>query len=139
MNKKGITLIALIVTVIILMILASVSIVVLMEGNIIERSRQIRAEKRIQESKDTIKSVTLEVLENTDYRHVQELADDIETELKKIKGLEGVSVIQENEDYTVIMPHNIELTFEEIMGKALPLFTKAYITIDEFTGGEYEM
>lgn len=131
MNKKGITLIALIVTVIILMILATVSIVVLMEGNIIERSREIRTERRIQESKDTIKSVTLEVLENKDYRHVTELANDIETEIKKIKGLEEVSLISENEDYTVIMPYDIELTFEDVMGKPLPLFTKSYKTIEE--------
>ena len=134
MKKSGITLIALIVTIVVLLILATVSIAVLTEGNLIETSRKIRTDQRINDSKETIRAVTNQVIGTGEYKDVFTLAADIQTELRKIKGLENVTVTPDVGDHIVSMPYDILLSFEEATGKKLPTYISTYVTKTELEG-----
>ena len=134
MNKKGITLIALIVTIIVLLILVTVSVVAISEGNIIEKTKQIKRDELILETKETIRAVTNKVLGTVQYQTVSELADEIEFELQKVKGFEAATVSLYGDDYQVSTSNNIELTFEEATGKKLPMYMETYITRTELEG-----
>lgn len=134
MSKKGITLIALIVTIIVLLVLATVSVSVITSGNLIMRTKEIKLDEKVTEAKETIRAVTNQVLGTMEYSGVADLAVKIEEELVKIKGLEEVTVLIYGDDYVVSMPGNVQLTFEEATGKKLPLYLDYYVTRTELEG-----
>lgn len=132
-NKKGITLIALIVTIIVLLILASVSIIVVTEGNIIEKARETRRDDKIKESKSLVQSVLNQQIRLKEYNNVSFLASDIENELKTMKGLEEtkLTINSDGSDYIVSMSDNISFTIEDATGRKLPMYIDNYLTRNE--------
>ncbi len=133
-SKKGITLIALAITIIVLVIIATISIAAITNENVLERARQVRQEKRLNEAKETIKAALFKVIGLKKYKNQQELADDVEAELKKMKGLESVIINPSGDDYKVEMPNDISLTFEEVTGKKLQMHIDSYVTLTEIEG-----
>lgn len=134
MNKKGITLIALIITIIVLLILATVSIAVITDGNIIERARETRKEEKIESYKETIRAALNQALNVIGNEDLTALVMFAESELNKMRGLEEVTVTASGDDYVVSMPDDIEITFEEATGKKLPLYVETYVTRSDLEG-----
>lgn len=133
-NKKGITLIVLIVTIIILMLLASVSLLVITNGNIITEARRVKREEKVSDYKNVVKSSTNKIIGLNEYSSVTTLANDIQSDLRSMKGLEEVTITSEGDDYLIEMPEEISFTFEEATGKKLSMYIDNYVTINELEG-----
>lgn len=133
-NKKGITLIVLIVTIIILMLLASVSLLVITNGNIITEARRVKREEKVSDYKNVVKSSTNKIIGLNEYSSVNSLANDIQSDLRSMKGLEEVTITSEGDDYLIEMPEEISFTFEEATGKKLSMYIDNYVTINELEG-----
>ncbi len=134
MNKKGITLIALAITVIVLLILSTVSIISITNGDIIGKTKTVKRDEQIDNFKDTIVTVTNQVVKATNFSKVSDLAKKIEEELNKIKGFESVRVQKDGNDYMVNGLEGIEMSFEEATGKKLELYIDNYVKRTEIKG-----
>lgn len=133
MKKKGITLIALVVTIVILIIISTVSIVIITEGNVVDKSKEIRKDDQIESMKETIRAVTISAIKEKK-ENANDLANFIHSELIKIKGFEDSHIYHDGNDYIVAVNDEVEISIEEATGKKLNLYIDSYVTRDEIDG-----
>lgn len=97
-KQKGITLIALIVTIIILLILAGITIVSMNENGLLEKAITAKEKQKIAEYQEAIKlAQTQSVLENYETKETKVILERIRDILKDEKIFKGSTFIIENE------------------------------------------
>ena len=126
-NQKGITLIALVITIIVLLILAGITISAITGDNgIIGNAGKAKEEAEIANEKEIIEKATVQAMGNNKYGNIEE--DELQNELNKETG-EGkteatdigeefeVVFIESNRYYTIDKDGNVEGAYEIIEDK----------------------
>ena len=104
-KNKGITLIALVITIVVLLILASISIGVLVGDNgIINQSKKAKEETEISEEKELLERATVQVAGNDKYGNIDE--ENLQKELDKEAGEGKTEVTDIGGEIEVIFKEN---------------------------------
>ena len=126
-NKRGVTLLALVITIIVLLILAGITISAITgENGIIRNAGQAKEETEISEEKEIVEKATVQAMGNNKYGNIEE--KELQEQLNKEAG-EGKTHVTDIEDafevvfmksnryYTVDKEGNIEGAYEIINDK----------------------
>ena len=117
-NKRGVTLLALVITIIVLLILAGITISAITgENGIIRNAGQAKEETEISEEKEIVEKATVQAMGNNKYGNIEEKelqeqlnkeAGEGKTDVTDIEDAFEVVFMKSNRYYTVDKEGNIE-------------------------------